>query len=157
MKQLKDVTLNLKGVSDDTIHSLFDLAQAHNVDFDIWVTDGGYDLVAEDSNEEMDTNPIATLLTQEQADMFVRVAKNFDAATAAFKTKNDPVGNFPFKTNGVAPFVKGSFADELRVLINKHSLEGESDTPDYILTEYLLNALTAFTQATNARRRHFTA
>jgi len=45
----------------------------------------------------------------------------------------------------------GEFEMELRQLINKHSKENESDTPDYILAGYLLNCLDAFTRATQRR------
>lgn len=37
-------------------------------------------------------------------------------------------------------------------VINKNSLENESDTPDFILAEYLVACLTAFNNAANARR-----
>jgi hypothetical protein len=43
------------------------------------------------------------------------------------------------------------FKDELRSLINQHSLENGSDTPDYILAEYLSNCLAAFEVATVER------
>lgn len=33
------------------------------------------------------------------------------------------------------------FKEELASLINKHSLENGSNTPDYILAEYLVNCL----------------
>lgn len=45
-----------------------------------------------------------------------------------------------------------SFETELRMLINKHSLEGESaDTPDFVLANYLLDCLDAFTSAVKKR------
>jgi hypothetical protein len=43
------------------------------------------------------------------------------------------------------------FANELESLINKHSMEQESDTPDFILAQYLLNCLNVFNLATQAR------
>ena len=43
------------------------------------------------------------------------------------------------------------FQKELTALINKHSVENESDTPDFILAEYLNNCLDAFGTAMNAR------
>lgn len=46
---------------------------------------------------------------------------------------------------------KGSFLDELNDLINKHSIEGGSNTPDYILTEYLKQSLEAFDMCTRKR------
>ena len=47
------------------------------------------------------------------------------------------------------------FRQELEELINKHSLENGSDTPDFILAEYLLESLRAFDRATNARESWF--
>lgn len=44
-----------------------------------------------------------------------------------------------------------SFEADLRELINRHSKEGESDTPDYILAQYIIACLAAFTEATKAR------
>lgn len=43
------------------------------------------------------------------------------------------------------------FYDELVSLINSHSKENESDTPDFILAEYLLDCLSTFNR--NIRRR----
>jgi len=47
------------------------------------------------------------------------------------------------------------FRQELEELINKHSLENGSDTPDFILAEYLMESLRAFDRATNARESWF--
>jgi hypothetical protein len=41
--------------------------------------------------------------------------------------------------------------DELRALLNRHSRENLSDTPDHILAQYLLDSLAAFEAATRAR------
>lgn len=46
---------------------------------------------------------------------------------------------------------KSEFEKELTALINKHSLEGESDTPDFILAKFLKNSLKAFNEATRRR------
>jgi len=43
------------------------------------------------------------------------------------------------------------FEKELEALINKHSLENESNTPDWILAQYLIGCLAAFTTATRQR------
>jgi len=40
-----------------------------------------------------------------------------------------------------------TFEKELAALINKHSIENESNTPDYILAKYLRDCLTAFSTA----------
>jgi len=43
------------------------------------------------------------------------------------------------------------FEKELRGLVNKHSMEGDSNTPDFILAQFLLGCLAAFTVATQQR------
>ena len=47
------------------------------------------------------------------------------------------------------------FEQKLRESINVHSLESESDTPDFILAEYILDCLDAFTDATNKREKWY--
>jgi len=47
--------------------------------------------------------------------------------------------------------MKSKFRKELEDLINKHSIENETNTPDYILSEYLMNCLQAFNNAVNER------
>lgn len=43
------------------------------------------------------------------------------------------------------------FTKELETLINKHSLENESDTPDWILAQYIRNCLNTWNTTTQAR------
>ena len=43
------------------------------------------------------------------------------------------------------------FAKELEQLINRHSLENVSDTPDFILAEYMRMSLAAFNTAVQRR------
>jgi len=43
------------------------------------------------------------------------------------------------------------FEKDLERLINRHSLENESGTPDYILARYLVRCLDAFNMATKHR------
>lgn len=43
--------------------------------------------------------------------------------------------------------ISPNFYEELTSLINKHSLENASDTPDYILAKYLVNCLETFNLA----------
>lgn len=50
---------------------------------------------------------------------------------------------------------KDEFRKELESLINKHSKENGSDTPDYILAEYLLGCLSTFDMAVNNRERWY--
>ncbi|MCK5611411.1 hypothetical protein KAR91_56595 [Candidatus Pacearchaeota archaeon] len=45
----------------------------------------------------------------------------------------------------------GIFRTDLQHLINRHSLEQASDTPDFVLAEYLENCLEAFDRAVNRR------
>ena len=47
------------------------------------------------------------------------------------------------------------FEKKLREIINEHCLENESDTPDFILTEYMLDCMDAFTDATRARDKWY--
>lgn len=43
------------------------------------------------------------------------------------------------------------FREELAALINRNSLENRSNTPDFILAEYLLGCLDAYDKATRER------
>jgi hypothetical protein len=43
-----------------------------------------------------------------------------------------------------------AFRVDLTALINRHSLESRSDTPDFILADYLTNCLIAYETATRA-------
>ncbi len=47
------------------------------------------------------------------------------------------------------------FKEELTVLINKYSLENKSNTPDYILADYLMGCLNQFNKATNDRSKFY--
>jgi len=47
------------------------------------------------------------------------------------------------------------FEKQLRDLINSHNEEAKSDTPDFILAEYLGNCLNAFNQAVMQRERWY--
>ena len=44
-----------------------------------------------------------------------------------------------------------TFKDELRDLINKHSMENGSDTPDWLLAKYLCLCLDAFDETIRIR------
>lgn len=44
-----------------------------------------------------------------------------------------------------------SFRNEFTALLNRHSKENESNTPDFILAEYLTACLAAFDMAVNRR------
>ena len=45
-----------------------------------------------------------------------------------------------------------SFADDLRDVINKHSKETKSDTPDFVLAQFLNDCLTSFNGAMIMRK-----
>lgn len=49
------------------------------------------------------------------------------------------------------PEPHSKFRENLEVLINQHSMENGSETPDFILAEYLRDSLVAFDKAVNAR------
>jgi len=44
-----------------------------------------------------------------------------------------------------------NFQRELSALINKHSMENDSDTPDYLLAEFLIGCLNSYNRVINAR------
>lgn len=46
------------------------------------------------------------------------------------------------------------FEQELSELINRHSLEGGSGTPDYVLAAYLVKCLTAYNETVANRAKH---
>lgn len=47
------------------------------------------------------------------------------------------------------------FQEELETLINKYSMEQYSDTPDWILAQYIQNSLDTFNKAVVARDRWY--
>ena len=47
--------------------------------------------------------------------------------------------------------MKDNFRKELEDLLNKHSMENESNTPDFILSDYLTRCLDAFDIAVQDR------
>ena len=46
------------------------------------------------------------------------------------------------------------FRTELETIINIHSMEAKSNTPDYILAFYLIGCLKIFDETINARDKH---
>ena len=50
---------------------------------------------------------------------------------------------------------KLTFQEELENLINKHSQENGSDTPDFILARYMNDCLDAYNTAVKSRDKHF--
>ena len=47
------------------------------------------------------------------------------------------------------------FRLELGILINKHSIENGSDTPDFLLAEYLTDCLNAFDKTMQKREKWY--
>lgn len=58
------------------------------------------------------------------------------------------------KRTKISFYFESEFQKELTALINRYSQENHSDTPDYILAEYLLGCLGSFNYAVNARTKH---
>lgn len=48
-----------------------------------------------------------------------------------------------------------NFDDELACLLNKYSKENGSNTPDFVLSEYIRSCLSAFNDATRAREQWY--
>jgi hypothetical protein len=47
------------------------------------------------------------------------------------------------------------FEKKLKILINTNSIENESNTPDFILAQYIRNCLNAFNDACNSREKWY--
>lgn len=47
------------------------------------------------------------------------------------------------------------FQEELRALINKHSLEQDSNTPDFVLASYLVDCLRVWNVAVGDRYKYY--
>ena len=45
--------------------------------------------------------------------------------------------------------------EDLASVINRHSVENESDTPDFVLAEFLMGCLRAFNRGTQERERFY--
>jgi hypothetical protein len=54
----------------------------------------------------------------------------------------------------MAPMARCSLEQDLAAVLNMHSLENGSNTPDYVLAKFLLGALDAFEEAVRARAEH---
>ena len=60
-------------------------------------------------------------------------------------------------TDPIVPNQKTTkFVSELTYLINSQSIENGSDTPDFILAEYLIDCLVGYEKAIAARNEWFT-
>lgn len=61
----------------------------------------------------------------------------------------------PAKENKKASTKTKSLAQEFAEVINRRSREDDSDTPDFILGEYLVSCLEAFELASNKREVYY--
>jgi hypothetical protein len=52
-------------------------------------------------------------------------------------------------------YIETGFAGELRALLNRHSVENRSDTPDFILASFLQNVLIDWEHAVRARDKWY--
>ncbi len=50
---------------------------------------------------------------------------------------------------------RDDFKKELESVINRHSMENFSNTPDFILADYLMDCLDAFCKTANTRERWY--
>lgn len=48
-----------------------------------------------------------------------------------------------------------NFENELRELINRYSKENDSNTPDFILSNYLMKCLNTWNEITNEREKYY--
>jgi hypothetical protein len=48
------------------------------------------------------------------------------------------------------------FEHDIKAIINMYSEENESNTPDYVLAQFLLGCLESFNRAVNEREKHNT-
>lgn len=69
---------------------------------------------------------------------------------------DDPDGDIEGYDGPVAPGpIESQFLLALESLINRHSVENESDTPDFILAQYLRGCLDAWNKAVRERDRWY--
>jgi hypothetical protein len=63
------------------------------------------------------------------------------------------------KIKVMEPFIpedkQNQFRNEIETIINKHGRENTSDTPDFILAEYLTDCLASFDKAVRERERWY--
>lgn len=87
----------------------------------------------------------------------------WDAATMDGKLLDGPAQRMENIVRSFGPSLPGpekveertSFMEELRALINRHSAENGSDTPDFLLAAYLYDCLVAFDRTVRDRERWY--
>ncbi len=77
---------------------------------------------------------------------------SFDVQDAGCQADLGP-GMDPLPLNDPEP--PSLFREELRSLLNRHSAENDSNTPDFLLAEYLIDVLDAFNSLNNKRERWY--
>jgi hypothetical protein len=58
-------------------------------------------------------------------------------------------------TEPIAPTATGDLRTEVKHLLNRHSRENESNTPDHILADVMVSALVAFEAASKQREQWY--
>ena len=84
----------------------------------------------------------------ETLDGFLQSEGILEECTQAAEMRLRETGGYPI------PVYSDDFRKDLENLINRHSMENGSSTPDFILANYLINSLKAFDCATLARLSH---
>jgi hypothetical protein len=82
---------------------------------------------------------------------------------AVYKTTiQEAIEDFKFKLSGIRYEVfyevltkEDRFKRELQEVINRHSKESGSNTPDYVLADYLIGCLNTFNDSVNAMEKHY--
>jgi hypothetical protein len=82
-------------------------------------------------------------------DIYVGVMDASDVAKQVVEALNRPPDPEPVEEPEIP------MAEELRMVLNRHSLENGSNTPDYVLVTYLLSCLAAFNRGTQERDKWY--
>jgi hypothetical protein len=92
------------------------------------------------------TNPLVTKIKQLQKEMEERRIQN-NVDLHEIEIQHPEINQLPQKDI--------SFREELEFVINRHSMENGSNTPDFILAEYLQHCLAAFDLAVKRRDKWY--
>jgi hypothetical protein len=89
-----------------------------------------------------------TMTEHEKRKMTKERKKQIVASTCTIREEKTEEGD------GLDKYMKKAFKKELLTLINTYCMEADSDTPDYILAEYMVQCLKLFNKSTQARDMH---
>jgi len=78
-----------------------------------------------------------------------------DAASPEFWQALAALTQQPAAVDGAWETAPPDLYNEISSVLNKHSAESGSNTPDYVLAQFLLESMTAFNAATNRRDAHY--